>query len=194
MAMAAMRATFSQFAGPPSEPLWSEFCSLVRPRTFRKGEFFAREGEGAHAVAFVASGLFRMFYARPDGRELNKSFVAENDFVGSFEALLSGDENRLSIECLAPALLLEFDYSAACEFYERDTYWQRFGRLMAERLYVKKARREAALLMDTALDRYEVFLREHGRIAESVPDYHIASYLGITPEALSRLKKARVRS
>ncbi len=194
LAIASLRATLTHFAGEPPEVLWEEFRGFMRLRTMKKGEAFAREGEHTHSVAFVASGLFRMFYRRPDGRELNKSFVAENDFVGSFEALLSGDVNRLAIECMAPATVLEFTFAKARALHDRHHYWQRFGRLLAERLYVKKARREAALLMDTALERYEVFLQEHPELAERVPDYHIASYLGITPEALSRLKKARVRS
>ena len=89
--------------------------------------------------------------------------------------------------------MLEFDYGLVRAFYDRSAYWQRFGRLNAERLYVKKARREAALLMDPPLARYEAFLREYGADAERIRGYHVASYLGITPEALSRLRKSRRR-
>ncbi len=193
-AFAALHSTILQLAGPPPKMVWTEFCLGMRIRSLDKSEFFANAGTNPGTVAFVASGLFRMFYLRSDGRELNKSFVTSHDFIGCFEALLSGDQNQLFIECLIPAVLLEFDYSFANSLYEHHVYWQRFGRLLAERLYVKKARREAGLLMDNALQRYESFLAEYAKLEKRIPDYHIASYLGITPEALSRLKKTRGRS
>ena len=191
----ATRALYSALcrtAGEPPESQWREFASGLRLRTLDKGEYLVRAGEQARTVSFVCSGLLRMFYLRRDGRELNKSFVCPPGFVGAFEALLSGNESRLSIQTLEPCTLLEIDYALATSFYERDVFWERFGRLLAERLFVKKARREAAFLMDTALQRYELFLVEHPEIAGRIPDYHIASYLGVTPEALSRLRRNRL--
>ena len=132
----------------------------------------------------------RMFYLRADGKEFNKTFVHSPDFVGVLESLVTDEPSRISIQCLEATTILEVDYAHARSFHQRHAYWQKFGRLFAERLYVKKARREAALLMDPPATRYRVFMSEHAAVAQRVPDYQIASYLGITPETLSRLRKA----
>jgi CRP-like cAMP-binding protein len=179
--------------GPPPAAEWADFAARFRPRELERFDYFVRPGETAHTVALVRSGLLRMFYARSDGKEFIKGFVRPPDFVAALESLLTGAPSRLAIQCLEPTRLYVLDYEVARAFYDRSAYWQRFGRLLVERLYVKKARREAALLMDSAAARYEAFLREHPDLAERVPDYHVASYLGITPEALSRLRNRRAR-
>jgi CRP-like cAMP-binding protein len=177
-------------AGVPPESQWEAFASCFRLRSLSKGAHWISAGQTTSAVAFVAEGLLRMYYLREDGREFNKTFVYSPDFVGVLEALLTGESSRLSVQCLEPTTLLEVEHARACAFYERHPYWERFGRLFAERLYVKKARREAALLVESPANRYRTFLKEHASLEQRVPDYHIASYLGITPETLSRLRKA----
>lgn len=176
--------------GAPPEPQWQQFADLLRPQTLVKGAYWVRAGERTGKIAFVVEGLLRMFYIREDGREFNKTFVTAPDFVGVLEALLTGEVSRLSVECLEATTLLEVDYAAACALYDTHSYWERFGRLFTERLYVKKARREAALLMDSPALRYRTFLKEYASLEQRVPDYHVASYLGVTPETLSRLRKA----
>lgn len=183
------RALCAAFEAPP-EPQWQQFASLLRPQALPKGTYWVRAGERTGKIAFVVEGLLRMFYIRKDGREFNKTFVTAPDFVGVLEALLTGEVSRLSVECLEATTLLEVDYAAIRALYDTHAYWERFGRLFTERLYVKKARREAALLMDPPAPRYSTFLKEHAHIEQRVPDYHVASYLGITPETLSRLRKA----
>jgi CRP-like cAMP-binding protein len=111
--------------------------------------------------------------------------------VGAFESLLVREPSSVAIECLVPASLYELPYERVCELQERDPFWQRFGRLLAERLYVKKARREAELLLDSASQRYERFLERHREVVDEIPGYQVAAYLGITAEALSRIRRKR---
>lgn len=153
-----------------------------------------RAGDTSDTVAFVGSGIARMFYTRRDGKEFNKGFVSAPDFVSALEALITKSPTSLSIQALSPMQLLVAPYSEISKFYDRDMYWQRFGRLVAERVYLKKARREASLLMDSAAERYAAFLEDHRSALDQVADYHIAAYLGMTPEALSRLRRARARA
>lgn len=173
---------------PP--PSFDEFAASFRNRTLEKGEFFVRAGERSDAVALVCSGVARMFYTRADGKEFNKGFVSAPDFMSVLESLITKEPGRLNIQALAPMQLFVGSYSRFAASFERDRYWERLGRRIVEQVYVKKARREASLLMDTAAERYRDFMAEHRALAESVPDYHVAAYLGITPEALSRLKRA----
>lgn len=184
-----MRGFLSQ-AGPLPEADWQELERYLRPRRLERGAHFVRTGEQPTSVAFIAEGLLRLYYGRDDGREFNKSFLAAPDFVSAHEALLTGEPSRLAIQALEPTRLVVIDYAVFMSFCERDIAWERMARHFVERLYIKKARKEAALLMDSAVERYRTFLVEYGHIEARIPDYHIASYLGITPEALSRLKPA----
>ncbi|WP_236644068.1 Crp/Fnr family transcriptional regulator [Sorangium cellulosum] len=175
-------------------PSFDAFAALFHGKSLRKGEVFVRAGEASDSVALVNSGIARMFYTRGDGKEFNKAFVSAPDFMSVLEALITGEPARLTIQALTPMQLFVAPYARLSEFCERDIYWERVSRRIVERVYVKKVRREASLLMDTAADRYRAFVAEHGAVASRVPDYHIAAYLGITPEALSRLKRAAKRS
>lgn len=180
--------------GTPPPDQEREFLSAFRMRKVTKGETLLLAGTMTTSVWFVASGMLRLYYTRQDGKEYNKGFTRPGLFSGSLESLLTKERSRLSIESLSDSILLEANYQALTSMYERDPFWERFGRVLAETLFVQKARREAALLMDSASTRYEQFMSEMGDIAELVPGYHVASFLGITPEALSRLRRARMTS
>jgi CRP-like cAMP-binding protein len=179
-------------AGTIPEAQWLDFAAQFRLQHVEKNSHWLRAGEQATNLGFVVRGLFRLYYAREDGKQFNKSFVAEYEFLAGIHSLLERRSSRLSIEALTDSEILTVPYEAIQEFYERDMFWQRLGRLMAEHLVVKKLEREAALLMDSAAVRYESFLRDYSHIEGRIPDHHVARYLGITPEALSRLKRARV--
>jgi CRP-like cAMP-binding protein len=145
-------------------------------------------------VGFVEHGVLRLYYLGLDGKQHNKTFVCAGDFVAALEALLCHTTSELSIQALTPSTLWVADYERFTAFYERDMYWQRLGRRFVEQVFVKKARREAEFLLCTAQERYAHFRRDHAELEDIVPDLHIASYLGITPEAFSRLKRDRRRS
>lgn len=191
--IALLRQLLVRLAGEPI-PYFDDVAGLFRRRSLEKGDFLVRAGDASDTVAFVSSGVARMFYTRRDGKEFNKGFVSPPDFVSALEALITKTPPSLSIQALSPMQLLVASYAELSKFYDRDMYWQRVGRLIVERVYVKKVRREASLLMDSAAERYTAFLAEHDAALDQVADYHIAAYLGITPEALSRLRRARANA
>jgi CRP-like cAMP-binding protein len=186
----ALRAVVGR-AGTIPEAQWLEFAEQFRLQHVAKNAHWLRAGDQATNLGFVVSGLFRLYYARDDGKQFNKSFVVEHEFLAGIHSLLEKRASRLSIEALEDSEILTAPYAAIQAFYERDMFWQRLGRLIAENLVIKKLEREAALLMDSAAVRYEAFLRDHSHVEQRLPDHHVARYLGITPEALSRLKRAR---
>lgn len=178
---------------PPREQI-DAFVAGFAPREVAAKTVLAREGSCSSEFGVIAKGLLRLFYIRRDGREFNKSFLSAGDFFGALDSLILGQPTRMWIETLEPSTLMVASYQTLTAMYARHPGWERLGRRFAEALYMKKITREASFLMDTAAERYQLFLREHAAIENRIPDYHIAAYLGISAEALSRLKKARLRS
>lgn len=183
-----IRAQLERF-GPLPDHAWRPFAAQLKKRCLGKGEFSALADTPVADVGFVASGLLRMYYVRDDGREFNKAFLTAGDLCGVFDALVLGHPSRLCIDALQPSVLFTINWQALAELYQRDLHWATVGRRFAELLCVKKMRREESFLLDSAEERYRCFQADYGAVEESIPDYHIASYIGITPVALSRIKR-----
>ncbi|PRX70969.1 CRP-like cAMP-binding protein [Cohnella sp. SGD-V74] len=178
-----------QQIAPIPENEWEAFRKLCSIQTVAKNAHWVRENEPVDAIAFCAKGLFRLYYATPDGGEFNKSFCSAHDFVASYGALLAGSPSHFSIQALADSLLLTVRYSDFRALYDRHPCWERLGRILVEQLYMKKELREREFLLLSAEARYLKFLERYGPLETLIPQYHVASYLGITPVALSRIRR-----
>lgn len=161
---------------------------IFRPVQLAKGDFFARAGERPQTLGFVTSGLLRLYYIDPDGDEFSKSFCDENSFVAAYSALLTGVPSRIFIEALEDSTLLVANYDAYQALSEGHLCWQIVNRKIAETLFIKKELRESELLLDDAQTRYLRFQAEYPGLDGRLKKYQIASYLGITPVSLSRIR------
>jgi CRP-like cAMP-binding protein len=184
-------ASLRSLADVPQAEL-AKLFALCRPAILRRGEYVLRAGETPRSLAFVESGLLRLYYLDADGREFTKSFCTEGEVVAAYSALLLGRPSRLFIEALEDSRLLVADYHAYQELAAGHPCWAAVSQHRAEALFIKKEQREAALLLDDAETRYRQFLADHPGLEARVRQHHIASYLGITPVALSRIR-ARLR-
>jgi CRP-like cAMP-binding protein len=128
------------------------------------------------------------YYVDRDGNEYTKSFCAENSFVAAYSALLLEQPSRLFIQALEDTKLLIADYSAYRVLSENHACWQALNCKIAEFLFIKKEKRESALLLDDAKTRYLSFQEEYPGLETRIRQHHIASYLGITPVTLSRIR------
>ncbi len=168
---------------------WEAFRAIAVHRTFAKNSHFIRAGEHADSIGLCVSGLFRLYYTTPDGHEFNKSFCTTHDFIAAYSSMLQRTSAYFSIQALMNSELLIIRYEDFQSLYSRHICWERLGRMMAEQLFIKKEIRERELLMLTAEERYLLFLDRYGHAAKHLKQYHISSYLGITPVALSRIRK-----
>jgi CRP-like cAMP-binding protein len=182
-----------QGIAPIPEEEWAEFSRGLAGRDFGAGENLLRANQVGREYFFIASGLVRMFYTTEDGKEFNKSFIAEGGIAGSLGSVLMGEASRFSIAALEPTSAVVIPAELMERLYGRHPCWERVGRRFAELLALKKERREAAFLLDDAETRYRDFQSEFPDLEQRIPLYHIASYLGITDVALSRIRK-RLRS
>ncbi|MET0067072.1 MAG: Crp/Fnr family transcriptional regulator [Candidatus Thiodiazotropha sp.] len=162
---------------------------LCVPRHFDKGETLLSAGQLAEHSFFLCSGLVRFYYVTEDGREYNKSFSREQQFAGAIQDSVSPQPGRFSIQALEPTDALLIPLQGLYGLYQTSLAWANLGRLYMESLAVRKTRREAAFLLDSAERRYRLFLEQEPVLARRLPLYHIASFLGITDVALSRIRK-----
>jgi CRP-like cAMP-binding protein len=163
-----------------------DFCA---PRIFAKEEVLHRAGEIAESVFFICSGLVRFFYITEDGKEHNKSFSRENQFAGALQYSAQPQPVRFYIQALEPTHTLAISLQGLNTLFLQSLPWANLGRLYMETLAVRKADREAEFLLDSAEERYKAFLKHAPELAGRLPLYHIASFLGITDVALSRIRR-----
>lgn len=154
----------------------------------RKGDKFISEGEIPRSIAFVVSGLYKYYYIDRNGNECIKHFSKENDFVASYASFIMRKPSLYYIEALEDSELLVIQYSDYIKGVENSILWQNIARKYAEKMYIIKELREGSFLKETAQERYIQFINENPDIPKRVKQKNIASYLGITPESLSRIK------
>ncbi|NOX88755.1 MAG: Crp/Fnr family transcriptional regulator [Calditrichaeota bacterium] len=165
-----------------------KISGIFKYKKLDKGEFFIRAGERPQTIGFIISGILRLYYLKDDGGEFTKSFCVENEMVAAYSALLLKEQSRLYIEALEDSSLLVASYESYEKISSGHICWQIINQKLAEALFIKKEKRESELLLDDAKTRYLKFLDDYPGLEKKVKQHHIASYLGITPVSLSRIR------
>lgn len=165
--------------------------AMMRPRELKRGEYLLRAGERASEVAIVVRGLVREHFVMSDGTERTKAFVMAGQPTGSLADLLSGAPSRAYIVADEPTRLLRASVEQSLALAERSPGWRAYGVQLMQRILLVKAEREYELLGMDAEARYQLFASRYPGLEARVPARHIASYLGITPVHLSRLRRRR---
>jgi len=164
------------------------FVSLFSKRHFKKNEYLAIEGEYSSKLAFISAGVLRAFYRNKEGNEYNKTFFTDNNFVGAYSSLISGQKNLINIQCLTNCVIQVADFNKIAALYNDYPKIERLARILAENKFSIKEKREIELVTLDATERYIIFQSEHPNLENLIPQYHIASYLGVTPTQLSRIR------
>lgn len=166
-----------------------EFIDLFKARKLQSNEFFLKAGESASQAAFVISGILREYYITDNGSEYNKYFVFPGNLTGSYFDLLSGTSSTAYIQALSDCRILVAPYLKLVELFDSNEHWQKFGKNISDSLFMRKAEREYDLMVLSPEKRFEKLIKTDPDIFHKIPQYHIASYLGLTPVGLSRIKK-----
>lgn len=169
---------------------WERVGSLFTPKSFKKNEFFLRVDEVPLHLGVVQSGLFRFYYIDEDGKEWVKSFETNLGLLAPYAEILQDRPSRTFIQALTDSEILVAPQKEFMAAVNGRLCWEMFLRRVAERFYLKKENREYEFLKLSAKERWLNFLEDFKNIHQEIPDYHIASYLGITPQSLSRLRKS----
>lgn len=166
-----------------------EFISKGRTRTIEAFDYFVRAGEVPDKIAFVCQGLFRYVYINDKGDEFTKGIIVENFFLSSYSAMITGKPSYFAIEALEDSLVLEIAWKDFMLLADHDVYWIKFLLGFVEKGFMIKEKRERDLLLLDAETRYKNFLNEYPGMDQRIKQGIIASYLGIKPETLSRIRR-----
>ncbi len=174
-----------------SESDYARLLEYSEIKTFPKKEFLLRTGKPCAFIGFVESGVLRSFREK-DGEEYISDFYVPGSFITSYRSFLTEEPSVGAIQALENSRILfisRLDYDA---LLKESAHWYRFAKYIADTLFIKKCIKETSLLMDSAEDRYKLLLKTYPQIEQHVAQYHIASYLGIKPESLSRIKSLNI--
>jgi CRP-like cAMP-binding protein len=154
-----------------------------------KGELFIEQGKVCDQVAFVVSGKLRNFYLDEAGNEVTCFFVTPNNFVSAFSSFLTNAPTHENISALEDTVLRTISKKELEDLCELVPKMQIFRRVIVENLFITMEKRIMMLQSQSAHERYEKMIKENPEILLSVPLQYTASFLGITPQHLSRLRK-----
>ena len=173
-----------------SNDQWRQLAKIFQSRTVNHREHILLPDTAVHEIYFVCHGLLRFYYLSDDGVESNKAFIPENTFAGSLAALALNLSVLYGIQALEPTTYLVTQFSEFVALFEQDPVFERLGRKFAEWLLIRKELRTRSLLQQQGQQRYLTFAQDYPELVARIPQYHIASYLGITEVSLSRIKRS----
>jgi len=167
---------------------WELFKSNTKTKAFQKGEIITREGQIENYLYFISKGGTRIFYLK-EGNETNIDFRFENQFTSSYASFLTQTPSRQYIEAIEDSVLYAINYKALQKMYGLSKNGERLGRINAQDLFLEKEMHEASLMLDTPEERFNQLFQNKKHWLQRVPQKQIASYLNMTPETFSRIKK-----
>ena len=161
---------------------------LFKRKIFRQGEHFLEAGNTCRYVGFIESGLVR-YYTNAGDDEKTYYFSKEGEFICDYQSFLPQQPATRSIQALEPAVIYRITYSNLDQLYRELEHGERFGRLAIERVFIDAIQHVTSMYNDTPETRYREFLTGHPDISQRVPQYYIASYIGVKAPSLSRIRK-----
>lgn len=189
--METSKSIVKRIAGTYSLPLSNETTGLLAEiiylREMARGERFLDEGQVSKGMGYVEKGVIRQFYYK-NGKELTEHFSSEDKLFICIESFLKQEPTRLMAEALEPSLVWGIPYTAFFQLVEANPEVSMLYRRMLEHSLIESQVKADMFRFETAHDRYEKFLKLFPEPARRAPLQHIASFLQMTPETLSRVR------
>ncbi len=167
--------------------------TIAKEKTVLKGDILIRQGETVNKTYFVTDGCLRSFCMDKDGKEHTLQFAIKDWWISDFMAIYNHEPASLAVECITNSTVIEFNAKQLNEIYSQYPAFEAFQRKNLERHVVSLHKRILNQLQLTALERYNLFLEQYTDIEQHTPNYHIASYLGITQQSLSRIRAEKAK-
>jgi len=182
-----LREEFNKYADIPEEQL-REYLSVSKLLKVNKGEYFVKTDEKPDKMAFILSGIFRVFYTTASGQERTLVFRDENHFLSGYSPYLTNEKSWYAIQAIEDSLLI---YNTFDQYLKSLSHpcWNNLIIKYTQMIFIEKEQREREFLSENATQRYINLIKQEPKFESRIPQHLIASYLGITPVALSRIRK-----
>jgi CRP-like cAMP-binding protein len=183
----SLKTAIKKIVSPDEEEL-TAFTNVFSIKKIKKKEVILSEGTICRYIWFINKGLVRDYFHR-DGIEVTAGFFKEGEFITNYESFISQKPSKAYIDALEDGELLGISYDSLQYQYSCSKTWERAGRLIAEQLFLVSEQKKDGLLSNSPDLQYLSLVQEQPDIVQRVPQYYIASYLGVSPEHLSRIRK-----
>lgn len=167
---------------------FEEFFSLLKHTELVKSDFFVKQGEKCKYLGFIKRGTIRSFYINDQGKEINFGFYFKNEFFTDYESILCDSISNMNIQAIENCEILLLHKDDLQKLYDKEAYWQKFGRIMSEKIYLDAKKRIDDLLCNSPENRYLNLLKKELVLIQKIAQKYIASYLGVTEQSLSRIR------
>nr|WP_198913806.1 Crp/Fnr family transcriptional regulator [Tenacibaculum finnmarkense] len=171
---------------------WQFFTSRLKLRKVKKRTKLLKIGEIENHISFIDKGIVRFFIPRKDqdkDKEITFGFCFSNEFVSAYDSFLTQAPSLYELETLTDVEMWSMSYADLQKVYQQTSIGNALGRISSERLYLIKSKREQSLLNETAEQRYLKLFDERPELIKEIPLKYIASYIGVTAQALSRIRR-----
>ncbi len=166
--------------------------SSFKPYTLSKGEYFLKEGEVNKNIGFLYKGLVRYFVYK-DGEESTFEFTKEGEFIGDYQSFRNASVSVQNIHAIEDCELLIIDYPNIQTIYNTTENGNLIGRQIITHRFEVMVNQLLEVYMQNHEDRYKSFIEKYYDLTQRIPQYLIASYVGVRPESLSRIRKRFVQ-
>ncbi|MEJ5962048.1 Crp/Fnr family transcriptional regulator [Pedobacter immunditicola] len=174
--------------GKVSDADWEIFSSKLKKQTYPKKALLLKTGEKENYLSFIEQGIIR-FYIPKEDNDLTFSLLFHDHFVSAYDSFLTQIPCTYHVETLTPTILWRLNYEDLQAIYAETAIGNTIGRHAGEGLFLQSFKRELSLLNDTAEQRYLKLFTEQPLLIQKIPLKYIASYIGIKPQSLSRIRK-----
>lgn len=162
---------------------------ILTENRLEKRQFLLEPGMICRYQSYVVSGCLRSFFIAADGSEQTIQFAIEDWFISDFNSYLSQKPGHLYVEAIEPTTILQLEYSDTERLCEQHPIFDRYFRMTAQKAFAFAQNRMLSNLRDSASERFLEFNKKYPQIVKRVPQYTLASYLGMRPEFLSKVRK-----
>lgn len=173
---------------PMSNSDWNLFSSKLKKKVISKKTSLLKIGEIENSLSFISNGVVRLFIPKEEN-DITFGFVFENEFVLGYDSFITRTPSLYQIETLTDSTLWQISFDDLQDIYSETETGNIIGRKMAENMFLIKSKRELSFLNKTAEERYLELFQERPKLLKYIPQKYIASYIGVTPQALSRIRK-----
>lgn len=162
---------------------------LITTKILKKGEFLLKENQVCNEIVFIEKGILRSYFFNHQGDEITNCFAFESEFMASFSSFITQDVAEENIQALIDTEIQVINRKGLEQLYKSSANWQEIGRKITEMEYVNLQKRMVSFQKLSGKQRYQELCLNHQNYIQLIPQQYLASYLGITPRHLSRIRK-----